>query len=65
MGRILAAAVRVVHQPGTGRRLVIAMRSAARVSSCGMARDMAQPTTLRENKSSTTARYSQPSSVGT
>jgi hypothetical protein len=45
--------------------LTIAMRNAAIVSSCGMVSDIAQPTTLRENMSRTTARYSQPSRVGT
>src|SRR5205823_13324643 len=33
--------------PLPGWRLVIAMRSAATVSSCGMVSDIAQPTTLR------------------
>ena len=49
--------------PGQGFRLVMAMFSAARVNSCGMVSLIAQPTTLRENRSMMAAKYSQPSPV--
>jgi len=41
----------------------MAMFSAARVNSCGMVSLIAQPTTLRENRSMMAAKYSQPSPV--
>jgi hypothetical protein len=39
------------------------MRKASQTRVAGMLGAIAQPTTLRENKSSTTARYSQPAPV--
>ena len=52
-------------RPGCGQRLAMAMLSAAHTSCAGMLGTMAQPTTLRENRSSTAARYSQPLRVRT
>ena len=43
----------------------MAMLRAEHTSCAGMLDAMAQPTTLRENKSSTAARYSQPLRVRT
>ncbi len=45
---------------GGGQRLAMAMLRAAHTSCAGMLGAIAQPTTLRENKSSTAAKYSQP-----
>ena len=46
--------------PGGGWRTLRAMCRAEQTSSAGMLADVAQPTILREYKSSTAARYSQP-----
>jgi len=50
--------------PGPGLRLLIAMPRALVTSGVAWWRSIAQPTTRRENTSSTTARYSQPDQVG-
>src|SRR3954452_2819179 len=62
---ILATAIRVMHQPCCRRRMVRALRRAARARSRCSRSPVAQPTTRRANRSMTTARYSQPSRVHT
>jgi hypothetical protein len=47
-------------RPGAGWRWQIAICKAMHTSSAGMQGAIAQPTTLREYKSSTTAKYNQP-----
>jgi len=46
--------------PGAGCRLTMARFKAVQTNSAGMLGAIAQPTILRENRSSTTARYNQP-----
>lgn len=50
-------------QPGGGWRAVIAERNAASVSSVSMRGDSAQPTTLRDQASKITARYTKPKAI--
>src|SRR5882762_3427142 len=58
---VLRSTVGVMHQPGIGVAQPSATRSASIVSSCGMLPLVAQPTILRANRSTTSARYSHPS----
>ena len=60
---VLAASVRMVDHR-RGRRCVIAMFSAARISSVRRCVSIAQPTIRREYTSSTIARYKNPAQVG-
>ncbi|CAJ0897224.1 hypothetical protein R77567_04806 [Ralstonia sp. LMG 32965] len=50
-------------KPGAGRRCCKAISSADTTSAAGMLGAIDQPTTRREYRSSTTARYSQPAPV--
>jgi hypothetical protein len=59
---ILAASEWTIN-PGTGRRCWIAIFKAAQTRSAGISGAIAQPTTLRANKSSTMAKYSHPEPV--
>ena len=56
VARVLAAAVGMDDSPAAGRRAWIAMRRASQTRVAGMLGAIAQPTTLRENRSSTTAK---------
>ena len=57
-GRVLAALVGVDNKPGRGPAR--ARRKASLTRSTGIVSRTSQPTTLREQRSSHTARYSQP-----
>ena len=58
-GRVLAALVGMHEQPGRGRRMARARCSASLTRSSGIVSRTSQPTILREQRSSHTAKYSQ------